>query len=104
MKRRYELPYPENIIKDVLEPTSLLRKDTDNKIRVEILKAFSNLNDKDKTICTLRYVDELTYRKIGEKYAVSGNRIRQLNVRAIYRIRRKLINNGFLEYKSQKYT
>jgi len=56
------------------------------------------LPDREKTVITLYYYDELTLREIGEVLGVTESRVSQLHTKAILRLKAKL--QGSLERAS----
>jgi RNA polymerase sigma factor (sigma-70 family) len=62
-------------------------KDIDDKIDLgNLLKI---LNERELNIIKMRYFEKCTYKEISEKYHISGTRVRQLENRAIYKIRKE---------------
>ena len=51
------------------------------------------LPDREKTVITLYYYDELTLREIGEVLGVTESRVSQLHTKAILRLKAKLQGN-----------
>ncbi|MCK4803105.1 MAG: RNA polymerase sigma factor WhiG [Spirochaetes bacterium] len=57
-----------------------------------IVKAISDLPDKEKKVLILYYYEDLTLKEIGEVLQVTESRISQLHTKAIMRLRSKLVN------------
>lgn len=66
---------------------------TDSMFSIELLQALqSTLSEREMTVLMLRYVDELTYREIGQQFNLSHERIRQIIKEAFERVRQS--NHG----------
>lgn len=66
-------------------------KSIEDKEKIEYLaKALDILNEKDKTVLTLYYYEELTLKEIGSILSVSESRVCQLHSRAIVHLRQAL--------------
>lgn len=59
-------------------------EDTNRYVRVVCEKW---LSEKEREVVNFRIIDKLTLREIGEKYGVSGERIRQIQSKAFRRLR-----------------
>jgi len=62
------------------------------EIKNIIVKAISELPDKEKKVLILYYYEDLTLKEIGEVLQVTESRISQLHTKAIMRLRSKLMN------------
>ena len=70
----------------------------EEKEQIEYLsKALELLNEKDKTIISLYYYEELTLKEIGEILKVSESRVCQLHSRAILHLRKVLQSLKYME-------
>ena len=66
------------------------------EIKAALAKAIGELSEKEKTVISLYYVDELTLKEIGEVMNLTESRISQIHSGAIIHLRKKLIRNGVL--------
>ena len=70
------------------------------KIEEEILARYLpqvNMSDRDKEIVRLYLNSEITYRDIGNRYEISGERVRQIMekfVRKAHHLHKKAVNLG----------
>lgn len=82
-----ELGYPENIMYEISGETSI----TSVQLR-NLEKKIGNLDRYKKTIIQGYYRDRETYKSLGEKLGVSGQRVRQIkcNIEASWKQRRNL--------------
>jgi RNA polymerase sigma factor for flagellar operon FliA len=71
---------------------------TRTEVREALAGAIGRLPDREKTVITLYYYDELTLREIGEVLGVTESRVSQLHTKAILRLKAKL--QGSLERAS----
>ena len=71
---------------------------TRTEVREALAGAIGKLPDREKTVITLYYYDELTLREIGEVLGVTESRVSQLHTKAILRLKAKL--QGSLERAS----
>ena len=66
------------------------------EIKAALAKAIDELSEKEKTVISLYYVDELTLKEVGEVMTLTESRISQIHSGAIIHLRKKLIRNGVL--------
>ena len=66
---------------------------TRTEVREALAGAIGKLPDREKTVITLYYYDELTLREIGEVLGVTESRVSQLHTKAILRLKAKLQGN-----------
>lgn len=60
----------------------------DQKVTVQLLKAgIEVLPDRERTVISLYYYDELTYKEIAEILSISESRVSQLHTKAVARLR-----------------
>jgi RNA polymerase sigma factor for flagellar operon FliA len=71
---------------------------TRTEVREALAGAIGKLPDRERTVITLYYYDELTLREIGEVLGVTESRVSQLHTKAILRLKAKL--QGSLERAS----
>jgi RNA polymerase sigma factor for flagellar operon FliA len=72
-----------------LNPDVIVEREEIKRI---IVKAISELPDKEKKVLILYYYEDLTLKEIGEVLQVTESRISQLHTKAIMRLRSKLMN------------
>lgn len=72
-----------------LNPDVIVEREEIKKI---IVKAISELPDKEKKVLILYYYEDLTLKEIGEVLQVTESRISQLHTKAIMRLRSKLMS------------
>ena len=63
---------------------------TRTEVREALADAISRLPEREKTVITLYYYEELTLREIGEVLGVTESRVSQLHTKAILRLKAKL--------------
>jgi RNA polymerase sigma factor for flagellar operon FliA len=68
-----------------------------SEVRKALAKAIDELSDRERTVVSLYYVDELTLKEIGQVMNLTESRISQIHSSVIMRLRKKLIKNGILE-------
>jgi RNA polymerase sigma factor FliA len=68
-----------------------------SEIRTALAKAIDALNERERTVISLYYVDELTLKEIGEVMNLTESRISQIHSAVIMRLRKKLIKDGVLD-------
>ncbi len=68
-----------------------------SEIRTALAKAIDALNEREKMVVSLYYVDELTLKEIGEVMNVTESRISQIHSAVIMRLRKRLIKDGILD-------
>jgi len=68
-----------------------------SEIRKALVKAIDELSDRERTLISLYYVDELTLKEIGQVMNLTESRISQIHSAVIMRLRRKLIKQGVLD-------
>jgi len=71
-----------------LNPDAMVERE---EIKNIIVKAISDLPDKEKKVLILYYYEDLTLKEIGEILKVTESRISQLHTKAIMRLRSKLL-------------
>jgi len=71
---------------------------TRTEVRESLATAISKLPERERTVITLYYYEELTLREIGEVLGVTESRVSQLHTKAILRLKAKL--QGSLERAS----
>ena len=71
---------------------------TRTEVRESLAMAISKLPERERTVITLYYYEELTLREIGEVLGVTESRVSQLHTKAILRLKAKL--QGSLERAS----
>lgn len=88
---RYEKRYKKiTSIKPEEECFLDIENDYEKKEFVKVLNtAFKNLTEIDKEVLKMRFINNYTFRKIGEKFSLSKQRIEQIEKQAL----RKLKNN-----------
>lgn len=67
-----------------------------NEIEKMIMSAPSSFTDRNKEMCLMRFKDKASYREIGERFGISGNRVMQITKKG----QRILFNNrriGFVK-------
>jgi RNA polymerase sigma factor for flagellar operon FliA len=68
-----------------------------SEIRAALAKAIDTLSDRERTVISLYYVDDLTLKEIGEVMNLTESRISQIHSSVIMRLRKKLVKNGVLD-------
>jgi RNA polymerase sigma factor FliA len=63
---------------------------TRTEVRESLASAISKLPEREKTVITLYYYEELTLREIGDVLGVTESRVSQLHTKAILRMKAKL--------------
>jgi RNA polymerase sigma factor for flagellar operon FliA len=63
-----------------------------NEIKEVIKKSIDELNDKEKTVITLYYYEELNLKEIGKILEVSESRVSQIHSQCLFKLRNKLKN------------
>jgi RNA polymerase sigma factor for flagellar operon FliA len=71
---------------------------TRTEVREALASAIGKLPERERTVITLYYYEELTLREIGEVLGVTESRVSQLHTKAILRLKAKL--QGSLERAS----
>jgi RNA polymerase sigma factor for flagellar operon FliA len=71
---------------------------TRTEVREALATAIGRLPERERTVITLYYYEELTLREIGEVLGVTESRVSQLHTKAILRLKAKL--QGSLERAS----
>lgn len=77
--------YPENLLADIFDGTYSLEY---NGNMEDLRSAIENLSERQETVIYLRYINEFTYKMIGEKLGVTVEGARQIKVKSL-RILRK---------------
>jgi len=72
-----------------LNPDAIIERE---EIKRVIVKAISDLPDKEKKVLVLYYYEDLTLKEIGKVLEVTESRVSQLHTKAILRLRAKLTN------------
>ena len=67
---------------------------TRTEVREALAGAIGKLPDREKTVITLYYYDELTLREIGEVLGVTESRVSQLHTKAILRLKARLADSA----------
>ena len=67
---------------------------TRTEVRESLATAISKLPERERTVITLYYYEELTLREIGEVLGVTESRVSQLHSKAVLRLRSKLKTTG----------
>lgn len=104
-----ELSYPENLIAAIIDSTKLDPLDTFSKEQQAGLNyALFTLEDREREILRLRYEEGNTIGEIAAEFSVSQGRIRQIESKALARLRYpyrwnyiKMGITGFLQYKAR---
>lgn len=107
MENVKKYPYPINLfeaIKDRRDKIELPEEITPD-IERGIMLALSHLDERAADMVMLRYKDNLSLVEIGEKYSLTGNRVRQIISRAIRELAKKpmlqmlqLGHKGYVEF------
>lgn len=95
---KYEAPYPYNLLDEVFrEPVDWMIRDD------YVEQALNTLTDKEHMIVYYRYHDGLTLAEIGKKYGVSRERIRQVLLKAVMKLRhptrKNILQSGFHSFE-----
>ncbi len=86
--------YPENLITAIGADTCIpLTKDQENGL----LFAMNFLKEREQRIIKMRFMENRTYGDIGKELGLSPERIRQIIVKSLYRLRRPLIARYYKE-------
>lgn len=72
-------------------PTPEERAEVD-ELRAAVRRGLERIPGKEAEILTLRFADELTLAEVGEFYGIARERVRQIQVRALCRLRRRLVD------------
>jgi len=98
--RRY--PFPANLLRDVHGNDDPISNGCDPEIRKGVSVALTMLHPIEEDILLLRYRDGKTLDEIGEMYDYTGERVRQIIVKGIRKLRhparRILLNVGLDAY------
>lgn len=79
---------------DANNPENLLQQDS---LKERLKLVLNNLPEKEKLVLSLYYVDELTFKQIGEVLELTEARICQLHGQAIARVRAKMSSKEYYE-------
>ena len=99
------IEYPLNMIIDLFYydeermkiPLSF-SKERISKMKNRILEKSAEIHDdREKAILKFRYEDDLTYREIGKKLGISGQRVQQIRYKALRRLRHPSRSRYILE-------
>ena len=91
--------YPDNLIGDILNDRySRADNASDGVIMPEVEKAMPLLNDRERYVLELRYVERLTYAQIGGMLGVSAKRVNQICNRILQRLRKPLRDMGLVNW------
>jgi RNA polymerase sigma factor for flagellar operon FliA len=69
------------------QPEEVLEKE---ELKVKLVEAIDSLTDKEKSVITLYYYEEMTLKEISMVLGVSESRVSQLHTKAINRMRKTL--------------
>ena len=84
-KHKHPLGYPYNLVEDVLQEECQNIMDQDRIDGIEA--AVDVLNDREKHILELRYKNGMTLREVGEILGVTRQRVREIQVRILKKLR-----------------
>ena len=90
----YEAPYPYNLLDDIFGETfdHMLTEDEEKGLNV----CLSMLSDREQEIIKLRYGKEMTLVEAGRKIGVTQERIRQIQAKALRKLRHPVRSNYIL--------
>ncbi len=98
-----DMDSPSNAEKEKLLSQFVTGEDQDalmltraSEIRAALAKAIDTLSDRERTVISLYYVDELTLKEIGEVMNLTESRISQIHSAVLMRLRKKLVKDGVL--------
>ena len=80
------------------DPLAMLE---DADMKAALVRAIDNLPDREKTMMSLYYEEDLNLREIGEVMGVTESRVCQLHSQAVARLRANVIDGGHLPAKSK---
>jgi RNA polymerase sigma factor for flagellar operon FliA len=83
--------YSNNISQDTSTPEGAFEK---KEIERLLANSIDSLSKNEKTVISLYYYDELTYKEIGHVMELSESRISQIHSKSILKIRNSLEKNG----------
>lgn len=87
-----------NAAGSALDPLAMLE---DANMRAALVRAIDNLPEREKTMMSLYYEEDLNLREIGEVMGVTESRICQLHSQAVARLRASVIDGGHLPAKAK---
>lgn len=104
-----ELSYPENLLAVITDSTKLDPIDSFSKEQQAGLNyALFTLEDREREVLRMRYEEGLTINEIAAEFSVSQGRVRQIESKALVRLRYpyrwnyiKMGITGFLQYKAR---
>lgn len=104
-----ELSYPENLLAAITDSTKLDPLDSFSKEQQAGLNyALFTLEDREREVLRMRYEEGLTISEIAAEFSVSQGRVRQIESKALVRLRYpyrwnyiKMGITGFLQYKAR---
>lgn len=97
-----QVSYPQNLLDDIFEGLDFKPKEITHDIYLGISYALVTLEERERTMILLRYEQNATLEKVGNRYGLSGERARQIIHKAIRKLRHpsrfQIINEGFQGY------
>ena len=81
------------------DPLAILE---DAGMRAALVRAIENLPDREKTMMSLYYEQDLNLREIGEVMGVTESRVCQLHSQAVARLRSNMIGSGHVPAKTER--
>ena len=83
--------FPENILEEIRINKVSEKKIEYSELTVDQVKglryAVSQMKDRDSMILLCRYEDKMTYKEIGERFSISGERAQQLVAKGLRKLR-----------------
>lgn len=83
--------FPENILEEIRINKVSEKKIEYSELTVDQVKglryAVSQMKDRDSMILLCRYEDKMTYKEIGERFSISGERVQQLVAKGLRKLR-----------------
>lgn len=83
--------FPENILEEIRINKVSEKKIEYSELTVDQVKglryAVSQMKDRDSMILSCRYEDKMTYKEIGERFSISGERAQQLVAKGLRKLR-----------------
>lgn len=80
----YDIPWPYNLYFDIFKRPIVQPLDEDQKNK--IVKAISELNEREQAIIYSRYRNGMTFHEIGVEYDITRERARQNCMKAMYKL------------------
>ena len=95
MQATCALPYPYNLFNDLETPDNFNNKSIEHRVCSPhaVLRAVSSLPDVQRVIIERRYKDNKTLAEIGKEQGKSKERIRQLEFKALFKLRHSPLYN-----------